>query len=92
MRNNNLTMALNQSKPSSNQTKSEQILLAKLFKEKNKIPSLKIKRVSNFKATIMLLTLPFSYLIATFPYFVILFLAFLASFSKNLNEKYYEKE
>ena len=90
-RNNNLTMALNQSKPSSNQSKTEQILLANLFKEKNKIPSLKIKRVSNFKATIMLLTLPFSYLIATFPYFVILFLAFLASFSKNLNEKYYEK-
>lgn len=64
----------------------------RIITDETQIPSLRMKRASNFKMSIMLLTLPFTYLICHFPFFVIVILNILSNFTDFLDAKNYEKE
>jgi len=55
-------------------------------------PLIQKKKTSGFKTTLMLLTLPISYLISTFPVFIIILLQFINNVIRDQTENDYETE
>jgi hypothetical protein len=55
-------------------------------------PLIKKKKTSGFKTTLMLMTLPISYLISTFPVFIIILLQFINNVIRDQAENDYETE